>query len=698
MPEGKRCGFKSSEWFSSVGLPECGALQIRVETQHGPECIDFRDLKEDQNPCPPKQKLTNGKSGGLQCAFSDDVSVGIVPEIPGQCGGKGEMLVQALTGFFCRRVDEAAIELPVCPDEEIFVKTYLGFECIDFRDLKEDQNPCPPKQKLTNGKSGGLQCAFSDDDSVGIVPEIPGQCGGKGEMLVQALTGFFCRRVDEAAIELPVCPDEEIFVKTYLGFECIGKDVATLVCVDGFLLQRDIHGFQCIRKDDGDPALPTPAMLASGQMSGQVCRPGEVLLTEGHVHSCRRLDHTTDLCGAGFKPKPTAHDGSFICAPERKKILECPAGYSRSTSGTECLPVAPHADLCADPQFQALFGSQVNCSSGNLSAILVPCEEGYSLDTASDADTTDYVDVVCEENKSCRTEPHRKCDLTGTGTDSPCQALLRRVLTGCQPQCANGGSCHGDTCVCPPGLTGTACEEDVNECAMKGNDTECQHDCVNTFGSFHCACPFGYTLNLDQRSCKAIDCIPDCLNGGVCENGQCRCPMGLHGERCQNDFDECLTESHSCHGYCRNSFGSYRCVCGRGLKLGVDGRSCDPRNFDECLTGSHGCQGYCRNTFGSYRCVCGRGLRLGVDGRSCEPRDDTCPVDCRNGGRCQNHQCACPPGFYGKACQLDVNECLGGTHGCSNKCENTRGGYKCLCPPGMALLPDGRTCRKIIRS
>ena len=42
--------------------------------------------------------------------------------------------------------------------------------------------------------------------------------------------------------------------------------------------------------------------------------------------------------------------------------------------------MTPHADLCKDPQFQELFGRQVDCTSGNLSAILVPCEEGYVLD------------------------------------------------------------------------------------------------------------------------------------------------------------------------------------------------------------------------------------------------------------------------------------------------------------------------------
>ncbi|KAK3740581.1 hypothetical protein RRG08_003358 [Elysia crispata] len=564
-PEGKRCGFKSGQWIASLGVPKCGAFQIQVQTQQGLQCINFKDLREDQNPCPPKQKLTKNNSGGLECTYFDDVIVHITPEADGKCGGKGEMLVQTSTGFFCRRVKEAAIDLPACPELEIFVKTNLGFECID-------------------------------------------------------------------------------------------KNYASLRCNDGFLLRRDINGFHCNKEPRDLPAMSTPV-----HPSGQVCRPGEVLVTEGGVLSCRRLELSYDLCGAGFKPKPSAEDGTFVCAPEKKNILDCPAGYYRSESGAECLPLAPHVDLCKDPQFQELFGRQVDCTSGNLSAILVPCEEGYELDQVSKAGSTeplcsliDYVDIVCEEDQSCRTERHRKCDRDRAGADSPCLALLRKVWTGCQPQCANGGSCHGDACVCPLGLMGKACEEDVNECEAV-EEHHCENGCVNTFGSFHCACPFGYTLNSDRRSCKAIDCIPDCLNGGVCEDGLCLCPVGLEGDRCQSDVDE-------------------------------------------CQTGSHGCQGYCRNTFGSYRCLCGAGLELGVDGRSCAPRSDSCSVKCRNGGSCQNHRCACPPGFYGIACQLDVNECLNRDNGCSHKCENIRGGYRCICPTGLALLPDGKTCRKIIRS
>ena len=46
---------------------------------------------------------------------------------------------------------------------------------------------------------------------------------------------------------------------------------------------------------------------------------------------------------------------------------------------------------------------------------------------------------------------------------------------------------------------------DVNECEVYRLDQGgklCIHECVNVPGSYHCACPTGYKLLLDGRSCE----------------------------------------------------------------------------------------------------------------------------------------------------------------------------------------------------
>lgn len=57
-------------------------------------------------------------------------------------------------------------------------------------------------------------------------------------------------------------------------------------------------------------------------------------------------------------------------------------------------------------------------------------------------------------------------------------------------------------CACAAGFRlqedGTNCE-DVDECASA---TACGQLCVNSEGSYHCACQQGYTMELGGRHCK----------------------------------------------------------------------------------------------------------------------------------------------------------------------------------------------------
>lgn len=134
----------------------------------------------------------------------------------------------------------------------------------------------------------------------------------------------------------------------------------------------------------------------------------------------------------------------------------------------------------------------------------------------------------------------------------------------------------------------------MDECA-EFQTVDCQFSCRNTFGSFHCVCPNGYTLSPDKTTCigrrtllvilyiflisiylletvtkiiifffieeEHVQCLPGCLNGGKCRAGKCRCPLGFSGAFCQDGinsycsvFDyECIKYQHSsCHTFCSN--------------------------------------------------------------------------------------------------------------------------------------------------
>ncbi|KAK2827485.1 hypothetical protein Q7C36_018411 [Tachysurus vachellii] len=69
-----------------------------------------------------------------------------------------------------------------------------------------------------------------------------------------------------------------------------------------------------------------------------------------------------------------------------------------------------------------------------------------------------------------------------------------------------------------------------------------------------------------------------------------------------------------------------------------------------------------------------------------------CAQACLNGGSCTrpNH-CACPVGWTGRYCQIDVDECKG-AHGCSQQCMNSAGSYQCVCADGFHLAKDRQSC------
>ena len=43
---------------------------------------------------------------------------------------------------------------------------------------------------------------------------------------------------------------------------------------------------------------------------------------------------------------------------------------------------------------------------------------------------------------------------------------------------------------------------DIDECTL--NIAGCDHNCINTFGSFTCSCQVGYKLAANGRSCDGI--------------------------------------------------------------------------------------------------------------------------------------------------------------------------------------------------
>uniref|UniRef100_A0A8C4IV11 Hemicentin-2 n=1 Tax=Dicentrarchus labrax TaxID=13489 RepID=A0A8C4IV11_DICLA len=355
------------------------------------------------------------------------------------------------------------------------------------------------------------------------------------------------------------------------------------------------------------------------------------------------------------------------------------------------------------------------------------CPKGFTLDTAS----------YCADEDECALQ-------------SPCSHSCNNIMGGFSCACPSGFTISSETNTCQGksllitvqlhnisygGITvysywgccfllNPMCVSDVDEC-QESALSPCQHQCLNTLGSYRCICHQGYQLSghrcIDINECMRNVCPAhkECRNteGGY----QCfdSCPAGM--TKAENgacvDIDECQDGSHMCRytQICQNTIGGYGCVCPRGYRSQGVGLPC--LDIDECLQTSNPCAYQCRNVPGSFRCLCPPGTVLLGDGRSCAglERGQTFtngtrvrarlrpqlvsslgrPILSRSHGVSRITRQSCPVGYTNRdgTC-VDVDECAL-RKPCQHECRNTVGSFQCLCPPGYQLLPNGRSCKDI---
>ncbi|XP_075544127.1 sushi, von Willebrand factor type A, EGF and pentraxin domain-containing protein 1-like isoform X3 [Dermacentor variabilis] len=284
--------------------------------------------------------------------------------------------------------------------------------------------------------------------------------------------------------------------------------------------------------------------------------------------------------------------------------------------------------LCVNCPVGTFYGNETSCT---------PCPIG----TYSDREAADSC-VPCPANKTTLTEK--------ASSESECRApdYCKRL----QP-CANGSTCvdepSGYRCVCPPGLGGTRCELDADDCAPG----LCQNGarCIDGRDSFTCLCPPGYVgsaCEIDEDDCVSAPC----LNGATCIDGvnefTCHCAGGFTGKRCEAAFHHCAMMPCRNGGSCFESFAGFRCCCPKGFT----------------------------------------GERCELVQRACSPNP------CANSGTCvatDSFECACAPGYEGDLCDRDADECA--SQPCLNggTCAGGRRSFSCHC----SGLYEGATCAAV---
>uniref|UniRef100_K9IVL3 Egf-like module containing, mucin-like, hormone receptor-like 1 n=1 Tax=Sus scrofa TaxID=9823 RepID=K9IVL3_PIG len=277
--------------------------------------------------------------------------------------------------------------------------------------------------------------------------------------------------------------------------------------------------------------------------------------------------------------------------------------------------------------------------------------------------------------------------------------------------------------------------------------------CTNTSDSYYCSCKRGFLSTNGQMQFKdpTVECLdidecsqspPVCGPHSICKNlpGRYRCScltgfssptgnnwiLGKKGRFICTDVNECANPK-TCpeHAICRNSVGSYSCVCKSGFesstgKMGIQGPGETCRDIDECSQSPPACgpHSVCRNLPGSYKCSC-------LPGFSSPTGDDWIPAkggrfacvdinECLQSGVCPEHsQCTNSLGSYSCSCHVgftstnsiceDVDECAN-PRACPEhaSCRNSVGSYSCVCKSGfesstgkMGIQGPGETCRDV---
>ncbi|KAF6729918.1 Hemicentin-1 [Oryzias melastigma] len=416
-------------------------------------------------------------------------------------------------------------------------------------------------------------------------------------------------------------------------------------CPKGFTLDEASY---CA--DEDECALQSPCSHSCNNIMGGFscsCPSGFTISTE--TNTCQDIDECSQgshMCHYNQQCVNTL--GTYRCQ------AKCGAGFKPSITGTICEDV----DEC---QESAVSPCQHQCLN-TLGSYRCVCHPGYQQAGHRCLDINECMRNICPAHQQCRnTEGGYTCfdscpaGMT-TAEDGVCVDIdecqdgshMCRYTQICQ------NTIGGYACICPRGYrsqgVGLPCL-DIDECLQTPNP--CAHQCRNVPGSFRCLCPPGTVLLGDGRSCAGLERGQTFTNGtrvrarlrpqlvssigrpilsrsnGVSRITRQSCPVGYtNRDGSCVDVDECLLRK-PCQHECRNTVGSFQCLCPPGYQLLPNGKSC--KDIDECAEQGIQCghNQMCFNTRGGYRCL-----------------DTPCPASYQRGGT---------PGTCFRSCSADCS-------------------------------------------
>ncbi|XP_056147027.1 protein crumbs homolog 2-like [Lampris incognitus] len=306
-----------------------------------------------------------------------------------------------------------------------------------------------------------------------------------------------------------------------------------------------------------------------------------------------------------------------------------------------------------------MFKWGILCTATSEKCLSAPCQNGATcVDTMNDYACICPRDGVRYMGKSCD-QLYDGCFF------APCE------------ECTSTPGTVDYTCICPDGLTGDDCMQELDECESNPCSEPLSH-CIDQLNGYFCRCPPGH----GGQDCQThiTDCIDEpCRNNGTCvfvpEGFACRCAAGFEGETCEDDVNECSSQPCQNGAICIDGVSKFHCFCVPGFQ----GYTCEI-DINECASRPCENNGTCINEKDHYECDC----LVGFTGLNCETEIDECESNpCRNGATCRDlvgmYTCECVAGYDGADCEVDVDECASEPCQHGSVCHDMINSYECDC-------------------